>query len=201
MMLLGWSHVSLITLGLVAVFTGFLPSGFKIALLIGVHNTVTRQTAVAALAIFITGGMILGSLIAIGVGFYLNYTLKASPIVLETINIDSYQMICLFGALLCLVSAMLVAKERIADETTLISIFLMLFKSKTCWLFMDSRLLWSAPAKRRGRIEPRRRRVPVRLPRIWALRFLHAPRRRHFPQLLHREQRSYSCFESADFHR
>jgi len=107
MALPSWSQLSLIVLGLIAVFTGFLQSGFKMALLVGVHNTVTKQTAVVALTFFNTGGMILNSLLAISVGFYLSYTLETGTIIFGAVSIDSYQMICLIGAFLCLVSAML----------------------------------------------------------------------------------------------
>jgi len=107
MALPSWSQLSLIVLGLIAVFTGFLQSGFKMALLVGVHNTVTKQTAVVALTFFNTGGMILNSLLAISVGFYLSYTLETGTIIFGAVSIDSYQMICLLGAFLCLVSAML----------------------------------------------------------------------------------------------
>jgi len=106
-----WSHKSLIILGLIAVFTGFLQSGFKIALLVGVHNTATTRSAVAALAFFNTSGMILGSLLAMSVGFYLSYTLETWTIVFGTVNIDSYQIICLVGAFLCLVSAMMIGRN------------------------------------------------------------------------------------------
>lgn len=107
MILPGWPHLPLIVLGLIAAFTGFLQSGLKMALLIGVHNTVTRQTAVATLAFFNTGGMVLNSLLIIGVGFYLSHTLETGKIVLGAITIDSYQILCLFSALSCLLSAML----------------------------------------------------------------------------------------------
>jgi MFS family permease len=107
MTLPSWSQLSLMVLGLIAFFTGFLQSGLKMALLVGVHNTVTKEIAVAALAFFNTGGMILNSLLAISVGFYLSYTLDT-----WTINIDSYQIICLFGALLCFVSAMLCRRKQ-----------------------------------------------------------------------------------------
>jgi len=50
MALPGWSHSSLIVLGLIATLTGFLQSGLKVALLVGVHNTATKRSAVAALA-------------------------------------------------------------------------------------------------------------------------------------------------------
>lgn len=106
-----WSHSALIVLGLIAVLTGFLQSGFKIALLVGIHNLVTTRTAVAALAFFNTSGMILGNLLAVSVGFYLSYTLKTWTIVLGAVSIDSYQIICLLGALCCLVSAMMISNR------------------------------------------------------------------------------------------
>ncbi len=49
------------------------------------------------------------------------------------------------------------------------------------WLFMDSGLLWSAPAKRRGCIEPQSRGIPAALAGNPGTEVPPAPRRRRFP--------------------
>ncbi len=108
----GWWQLSSLTLVLIAIFTGFLQSGLKMALLVGVHNTATERSAVTALAFFHSTGMILGNLVPFFIGFYLNFTLGVWRFSLGAINIDSYQMMGLFSALLCLVSAVMCYRSR-----------------------------------------------------------------------------------------
>ncbi|AOX03300.1 hypothetical protein BJP34_31110 [Moorena producens PAL-8-15-08-1] len=108
----GWWQFSSLSLVLIAIITGFLQSGLKMALLVGVHNTATERSAVTALAFFNSTGMILGNLVPFFVGFYLNFTLGVWRFSLGAINIDSYQMIGLLSALLCLLSAVMCYRNR-----------------------------------------------------------------------------------------
>lgn len=113
----GWWQLPYLALALITIMTGFLQSGLKMALLIGVHNTATERSATAALAFFESTGMILGYLLPFFVGLYLSYTLGVWTFSLGTINIDSYQMLGLLSALLCLVSAAMCYRSQLADET------------------------------------------------------------------------------------
>ncbi|MEL7036510.1 MAG: MFS transporter [Cyanobacteria bacterium J06592_8] len=108
----GWWQFSSLALALITIMTGFLQSGLKMALLVGVHNTATERSAVTALAFFNSTGMMLGNLIPFFVGVYLNFTLGVWRFSLGAINIDSYQMMGLFSALLCLVSAVICYRSR-----------------------------------------------------------------------------------------
>ncbi|NEO78045.1 MFS transporter [Moorena sp. SIO4G3] len=108
----GWWQFSSLSLVLIAIITGFLQSGLKMALLVGVHNTATERSAVTALAFFNSTGMILGNIVPFFVGFYLNFTLGVWRFSLGAINIDSYQMIGLLSALLCLLSAVMCYRNR-----------------------------------------------------------------------------------------
>nr|VFK61702.1 MAG: Major Facilitator Superfamily protein [Candidatus Kentron sp. TUN]VFK70765.1 MAG: Major Facilitator Superfamily protein [Candidatus Kentron sp. TUN] len=99
--------LSLVVLGLIAGLTGFLRSGLRLALLVGVHNGVTQHTAVVALAVFNTSSLILGSLASIAVGYYLDFTLGSRIIDFGRFYLDSYQLLGLTGALLCAVAGML----------------------------------------------------------------------------------------------
>ncbi len=108
----GWWQLSFLTLVLITISTGFLRAGLKMALLVGVHNTATERSAVTALTVFNTTGMILGNLVPLFVGFYLNFTLGVWRFSLGAINIDSYQMMGLFSASLCLLSAVMCCRSR-----------------------------------------------------------------------------------------
>ena len=108
----GWWNLPSLTLVLITIMTGFLRSGLKMALLLGVHNTATERSAVTALAFFHTTGMILGNIVPLLVGFYLNFTLGVWVFSLGNINIDSYQMMGLFSAFLCLLSTLMLSKVK-----------------------------------------------------------------------------------------
>nr|VFJ44315.1 MAG: hypothetical protein BECKFW1821A_GA0114235_100644 [Candidatus Kentron sp. FW] len=104
--------LSLVVLALIAILTGFLQSGLKLALLVGVHNSVTKHQAIMALAIFNTGLMILGGLGAVGVGYYLDLTLAGWRFDLGPFPVDSYQILGLAGALLCAVAGYVARSAR-----------------------------------------------------------------------------------------
>ena len=108
----GWWQLSSLSLVLITILTGFLQSGLKMALLVGVHNTTTERSAVTALAFFNSTGMILGNLVPFFVGFYLNFTLGVWKLSLGAINLDSYQMMGLVSAFLCLLSAFMFYRSR-----------------------------------------------------------------------------------------
>ncbi len=105
-------QLSSLTLVLITILTGFLQSGLKMALLVGVHNTATEESAVTGLAFFNSTGMILGNLVPFFVGFYLNFTLGVWRLSLGAIHLDSYQMMGLLSTLFCLLSAVMCYRSR-----------------------------------------------------------------------------------------
>ncbi len=84
------------------------------ALLVGAHNLVDKSLAVTALALFNTVNILIVSLVSVGVGYYLHYTMRPWIFDWQFILIDSYQLLCIFGGVLCALAAMLCRhKDRI----------------------------------------------------------------------------------------
>ena len=105
----GWFAVlpSAMVLGGVVFFVGFFQSGLKMALLVGAHNLVDKSLAVTALALFNTAHMLVVSLVSVGVGYYLHYTMRPWIFDGRFIMVDSYQLLCICGGVLCALAALL----------------------------------------------------------------------------------------------